>query len=144
MDIARKHPYYTLIFALLLYIAGIVAMQKENSLYEHDTAVVQRQNRVYVDNEGEEHDSESLMEIQGVGFVLAYKDVYLSTFVLIIPFLIAGKFVFGEQNELLPVLFGFVVIGMFLIWLTSKPNIYSTIFYWLGILTLSLLKKQIK
>lgn len=145
MDFARKHPGYTILLAFLLYSVGVCFIAEEKP--QHilgETTIVPRKEYVYTDSEGEEHESKTLIEMRGIGKIITFKDIYLSAVSLMIPILIVGRITLGNSNELQHLLFGFCIIGVFLVWVSTKHNTLSVILYWLCIMTLSLLNNNDK
>ena len=124
---------FLVLLTLLFYVAGVFCMKTPNVEELRQSGVATQEEYTYVDSEGEEHEGETLIDITGIGRVLTYKDVYLA--------LIIGAFLFTKEGdivnsgELRHVVFANCIIGVFIIWLTPKTNILSTILYWLGIVS---------
>ena len=95
-----------------------------------------------MDNDGEEHEGETLITINGLGKILTYKEVYS----VVIPFSvlsgIIGMIVFnkswGELSgiEMKFFLFSISVLGILLLWLTTRERVISTIMFWLGVISI--------
>ena len=80
-------------------------------------------------------------KIKGIGAVITYNTLYLSAIPLSILAMLLGGIiynnwkVFENTNELEDVLFVNCIIGLLLIFTTSKPTIIPTIFYWCAIIS---------
>lgn len=137
------------ILIIAFYTAGIILMKQPNIEWLKNAGIAHQEEYTYTDKDGEEHECESLIEIKGVGDVLTYKDIYLASIAFFVPAMIIGMIVFGENGDNFPtskeslmhIVFANCILGVLLIWLTSKENIPSTIFYWLGIVSAMFLAK---
>lgn len=89
----------------------------------------------YYDSDGEEHEGQSLISVDGLGKILTYQDVYLVTIPMLILSCLLGRLLFNSRDELRFMIYTNCIIGAFLLWLTTKPNIYATILYWCGIIS---------
>ena len=122
-----------LILTMCLYFAGVFF------IHEDETALsnygIQREHTFYVDREGEEHEEEGLLEFEGIGKVLSYKDIYLSPFLLIIGSVFLAKALHINTNDISCLIYTNCILGFLLIWLTTRSNLTSTILYWLGIIS---------
>ena len=91
------------------------------------------------------HEEMSLIKIKGIGKVLTYKDLYLSSATLFIPLSFIGALLYdgdlygnrGSINAIKSVVFGNYIIGIGLIALSTKEHIISSVFFWLGIVAAS-------
>lgn len=126
-----------LLLTLCLYLAG-------GFLINEDSDHLQRRSIVYTDRDGEEHEEEELIEIEGIGYVLTYKDIYRSTLPFLIISCILSKTIFNSDDEVRFMIYTNCILGLLLIWLTSKSNLPSTILYWGGIITASFTNKKAK
>ena len=130
-----------LLLVIGFYLAGLFLIQQESGSLKNIDKIKQEL-VIYTDRDGEEHEDESLIEIEGIGKVLSYKDIYITT----IPFLLAScvlaKVLFNSMDELRFMIYTSCILGLLLIWLTTKPNIVSTILYWCGIIAASSLTKR--
>lgn len=137
-----KHdvPSLLLLLAVCFYFVGVFLIYEDKTYLQRNG--IQQEIVIYTDNDGEEHEEEGLIEIQGIGYVLRYKDIYLST----LPFLIVSCFlarvVFNSTDEVGFMLYTNCILGLLLIWLTTKGSAVSTILYWCGIITTSYANKK--
>ena len=126
-----------LVAAVVFYIIGMLLVKKEN----YDVVSCAREEYVYVNSDGEEQEGESLLNISGIGRVLTYRDVYYASVSMFIIAMVIGGILLGDgfktkSDESLPhIIFANCVLGMLLIWLTSKETVLSTILFWLGIVS---------
>lgn len=119
-----------LFITLCLYLTGGFLIREEETS-------VQRESFVYYDSEGEEYEGEKLIEIEGIGKVLSYSDIYLSTLSFLIISAILAKVIFNNSSPEWFLIYTNCILGLLLIWLTTKSNVISTILYWCGIITAS-------
>ena len=94
---------------------------------------VKREHVIGYNRDGEEYESEGLIEIEGIGSVLSYKDIYFSTLPFLIVSSILAKSLFGSEDEKFLV-YTNCILGVLLIVLTNKSYLTSTILYWGGII----------
>lgn len=146
MSTVKSKYDFLIVISIAFYIVGIFFIHNSNSEWLKDIGVAKQETYVSIDSEGEEYEHESLIEINGIGPILTYKDVYLVTIPFLIASMIFGKMIFPSidhpNNELRFIIFTNCIIGLLLIWLTTKPNIVSTILYWCGILTANFVNKH--
>lgn len=138
---------YLICYAIAFYIAGAFFMPHQNIVPLKKTDFAKQETYTYTDSDGEEHEAETLIEVDGVGSVLTYKDVYLSSIPFLVISLILARLIFNDdiadRNELRFWTYTNGVIGVLLIWLTKKQCIVSTILFWVGIITAYLAEKSI-
>ena len=139
-----KFEFYTsmLVLSIIFYTIGAFCMNRQNIDYLESIGVAEQKEYTYTDSEGDEHEGETLIDLQGVGKILTYRDVYLSSPVLFVFAIVIGCFSTGQQptetdsdRQLDFVVFMNCILAYFLIRLTTHDNLYSTIFFCLGILT---------
>lgn len=136
---------WALLFPVLFYLTGLFLCPSEDFHSLKNMGYAERKEYTWTDNDGEEHGDQALVHLKGVGYVLTFRDVYVSVIGLFVPFLIIGRMLFGEwQNEFECILFGNCVIGLALIALSTKCHIASTILYWAGIILASCIFNHIK
>ena len=135
-----KSPIFWIVLALVCYFSGAVLMERPNVEPLKEIGVAEQEEFTYEDSNGDEHEGQTLIDISGIGRVLTYSDIYLASIPI---FLIAMFFgglilnngdVFRNPNELKHVIFANCILGVLLIWLTTKGNIIPTILFWLGII----------
>lgn len=119
-----------LLLTLCLYLIG-------GCLIKEDRDSLHVEQFVYTDSDGEEHEEECLIEINGIGKVLSYSDLYFSTLPFLIFSCILARVIFNSTDEIRSMIYTNCVLGLLLIWLTTKNTAISTIFYWGGIITAS-------
>lgn len=112
-----------------------------------ESEIASQEEYTYYDNDGEEHEEESLIEVTGIGKILTYKDIYFASIAMFLIAIIIGAIVFEggietrSEDSLCHIIFANCVLGVLLIWLTSKETIVSTIFFWLGIIAAYIARK---
>lgn len=126
-------PSWSLALVLAFYFAGAFLIPKQDIQSLKDAGIANQEEYAYTDSEGEEHEGETLIEFKGVGRVLTYSDIYLASIPMLFFSVIFAKFIFDDSKEMECMIFGNCVLGLLLIWLTSKDTIVSTILFWLGI-----------
>lgn len=139
-----KHfnPSAILVLSVVLYLAGLLLIHKPNIEHLKHCGVVNQEQILYYDSNGDEHESESLIDVRGIGRILTYTDIYIATIPFLIISLVLAKIVFNSTDEVRCVIFTNCILGVLLLWLTSKPNVISTILYWGGIITASLIPEN--
>lgn len=128
-------PSLLLILTVCFYTAGFFLIYEDKTYLPSNG--IRQEHIVYTDNDGEEHEGDGLIEIEGIGSVLSYKDIYLSTLPFLIVSCILAKVVFNSTEEEKFMVYTNCILGLLLILLTNTSNILSTILYWLGIITAS-------
>lgn len=126
-----------LVLSMVLYLAGLFLIHKPNIEHLKHRGVVNQEQILYYDSYGDEHESESLIEIRGIGRILTYSDIYIATIPLLIISCVLAKIIFNRTDKRRFMIFTNCILGVLLLWLTSKPNILSTILYWGSIITAS-------
>lgn len=139
-----KHvnPSIILVLSVFLYLAGLFLIHKPNIEHLKHCGVVSQEQIFYYDSDGDEHESESLIEVRGIGRILTYTDIYIATIPFLIISLVLAKIVFNSTDEVRFVIFTNCILGVLLLWLTSQSNVISTILYWSGIISASLIPKN--
>lgn len=141
-----KFEYYTsmLILSIVFYTIGILCMNRQEVDYLKHIGIAEQNEYTYTTSDGEEHEGETLIDIQGLGPILTYRDVYLSSPALFVFAIVIGCFSTGQQptktdsdRQLDFVVFMNCILAYFLIRLTTHENLYSTIFFCVGILAAS-------
>lgn len=132
-----KRTNAILLLSIVLYFAGLFLSPRQNIDLLKEFGMAKQEYTIYYDSDGDEHESESLIEICGIGPVLTYTDVYLAALPFLIVACLLGKIIFNSTDELRFMIFTNCVLGVLLLWLTSKPHILSTVLYWSGIVTAS-------
>ena len=130
-------PTVTLLTVFLFYLIGLFAIPNPDIGRAKRLGIIKQECETYIDNEGEEHEYEPLMEIVGYGHVLGYKDIYISTIPFLLVSCILAKIIFNSTDELRFMIYTNCILGLLLIILTSRQSILSTILYWCGIFTAS-------
>lgn len=132
------HYWWSLIIPLVLYLVGALLIPHQDISQLERQNIAEQHIDTYIDRDGEEHESLSLIKIDGIGYIFSYKNLYLASLTMFVPLLVFGRLIFGEhQNELKTLVFGNCVIGCGLIGLTSSAHILSTIVFWAGIIVAS-------
>lgn len=133
-------PYVLLLLSFCFYFAGICLIRQDDSNVKGN--VIHQESVVYMDRDGEIQEDEGLIEIEGIGRVLSYLDIYLCTIPFLIVSCILGRVIFNSTDEVRFMIYTNCIIGLLLIWLTTKTNAISTILYWCGIITASYIHKK--
>ncbi|MDE6247524.1 MAG: hypothetical protein K2M41_06755 [Muribaculaceae bacterium] len=123
-----------LILSIVFYIAGLFAMQKIDIEELKKTGAAEQEITTYINSDGEEQESESFIEIDGIGPLLTYKDIYLSVIPFTIISCILGRMIFNSTDEIRFMIYTNCIIGLLLVWLTTWANALSTILYWCGVI----------
>lgn len=132
---------FWLILTFVIYIVGVILLKSPDVSQLREYGLGEWDSYFVTNADGEEYISESLIRIDGVGKVLTYKDVYLFSIPLFFLSTIMGCIIFkgGEistsKMDIKHAIFANCVLGLLLIWVTTKENIIPTILFWLGILT---------
>lgn len=143
MSVVKKYlqsPMFWLILTFVIYVLGFVLLKSPDVSQLREYGLGERDSYFVTNADGEEYVSESLIRIDGIGKVLTYKDVYLFSFPLLFASLIIGSIMFNggvstSRMDIKHAIFANCVLGLLLIWVTTKENIIPTILFWLGILT---------
>ncbi len=134
-------PTAILILSVLLYSAGIFFIHKPNIEHLKQRGIANQEQLLNYDANGDEYESESLIEVRGIGRVLTYYDIYIATIPFLIISLVLAKIIFNVNDEVKFVIFTNCILGILLLWLTTKLNAISTILYWSGIIAASFIPK---
>lgn len=135
-----KSPIFWIVLALVFYFSGAFFMENPDIEPLKNKGIAKQEEYYYEDSDGEEHEGQTLIEIKGIGRVLTYSDIYLASIPLFLIAIFIGGFVlnngevFRNPDELKHVIFANCILGVLLIWLTTKGNIPSTVLFWLGII----------
>jgi hypothetical protein len=144
MSVVKKYiqsPVFWLVLTFVVYLVGFILMKSPDVSQLRKSGLGERDEYFVTNADGEEYISESLIRIDGVGKVLTYKDVYLSSIPLFFASMFLGCIIFngGEistsKMDIKHAIFANCVLGLLLIWVTTKENILPTILFWLGIFT---------
>lgn len=122
-----------ILYSIVFFAIGVICMKPTDISVLKEYGFANQKQYTYVDNAGDELEADSLVEIQGIGKILSYKDIYFATIPLLIVSCILGKVLFNSRDELRFIIYTNCIIGILLLWLITKPNIVSTIMYWCGI-----------
>lgn len=130
--------WFKLSLPIILYIVGVVFIQRNDIDRLKYLGYAEQEEYTYVDRNGVEHEDESLIKIDGLGKILTYQDVYLSSiymFILAIVFgLLMNEGTLEGVDQFRYVIFANCIIGALLVWLTTSDNWIATVFFWLGII----------
>lgn len=141
-------PTYLLCYAIVFYAIGLFFMPYQDVDRLEKSGFAKQETYTYTDSDGEEHEAETLIELEGIGNVLTYKDVYLSSIPFLVISLILARLIFNDdkadRNELRFWMYTNSVIGVMLIWLTKKSCIVSTILFWAGIVMAHFAEKSMR
>lgn len=144
MSVVKKYiqsPVFWLVLTFVVYLVGFILMKSPDVSQLRKSGLGERDEYFVTNADGEEYISESLIRIDGVGKVLTYKDVYLFSIPLFFASMFLGCIIFngGEistsKMDIKHAIFANCVLGLLLIWVTTKENILPTILFWLGIFT---------
>lgn len=144
MSVVKKYiqsPVFWLVLTFVVYLVGFILMKSPDVSQLRKSGLGERDEYFVTNADGEEYISESLLRIDGVGKVLTYKDVYLFSIPLFFASMFLGCIIFngGEisttRMSIRHAIFANCILGLLLIWVTSKANIPSTVLFWLGIFT---------
>lgn len=128
-------PTVTLLIVFLFYLIGLFVAPNIDIDRAKRLGIIKQECEVYIDNDGEEHEYEPLIEIIGYGRVLGYKDIYIATIPFLLVSCILAKIIFRSTDELRFMIYTSCILGLLLIILTTRQSILSTILYWCGIFT---------
>lgn len=128
---------FKLFLPVAFYTIGIFFIERNHIEPLKQLGYAEQEEYSYVDNDGEEHEAETLIKIDGLGKILTYQDVYLASIPMFILALIFGVFVSNGKlesvDEVKYVVFANCILGALLIWLTTRGNWIATLFFWFGI-----------
>lgn len=139
----KSKSQWLLLIPVVLYIVGLAFIKPTNIEHLKNKGVAQQEEYYYEDEFGDEHEGETLIEIKEFGKILTYKDVYLATIPMFLISIIMGMIFFGKEKYQNAIIAN-GVLGLLLIWITSKGTIVSTILYWLSLVSLHLVIKTDK
>lgn len=132
-----------LILALVFYFVGICFIKPNDIESLKKRGIAQQEEYYYEDEFGDEYEGETLVEIKGIGKILTYNDIYYAAIPMCIISLVMGMIFFGKEKYQNAIIAN-GVLGLLLIWITSKGTIVSTILYWLSLVSLHLVIKTDK
>lgn len=150
MSIISKHPFGFLVLSVALYVGGFFFIKPTDIGQLKEIGVAVQEEYTYIDNEGEEHEGESYIKIAGIGNVLTYKDVYSASVAMIVIAMVIGAVLWGDgvkiksHESLRHIVFANCILGVLLIWITTKETIVPTIFFWSGIVTAYIVVRSMK
>ena len=124
---------FKLFLPVVFYVVGVAFIENNNIEPLKRFGYAEQEEYSYVDRDGEEHEDETLIKIDGLGKILTYQDVYLASIPMFALALIFGVFVNNGKLESVDEV-KYVVLGALLIWLTTRDNWIATLFFWLGII----------
>jgi hypothetical protein len=136
----KRFSWDLLLLALpiLFWLIGLLLIKPTNILQLQEMGVTHQEECIGYDNENGEYEGVSLIEIDGIGSVFAYKDIYLSSVLFLVLSLILNQLIFkGKANETRCIIFANCLLGVLLIRVTSSANIIPTVLFWLGIVAAS-------
>ena len=130
--------WFKLFLPVVFYFVGLTFIKENNIEPLKRLGYAEQEEYSYVDRDGEEHEDETLIKIDGLGKILTYQDVYLSSIYMFTLALIFGVFVNNGKlegvDEVKYVVFANCILGALLIWLTARDNWIATLLFWLGII----------
>ena len=132
---------FWLVLMLVLYFTGFFLIKSPDVRILKDAGLAEQEEYIVTDQDGEEYFEESLIDIKGLGKVLTYQEIYLFSIPLFFASMFLGCIIFngGEistsKMDIKHAIFANCVLGLLLIWVTTKENILPTILFWLGIFT---------
>lgn len=142
MSIIKKcfhSSLFWLFLTLVLYFTGAFLIKSPDTGILKDAGLAEQEEYIVADQDGEEYFTESLIDVKGLGKVLTYKEIYLFSIPLFFASMFLGCIIFngGEistsRMDIKHAIFANCILGMLLIWVTSKENILPTVLFWLGI-----------
>lgn len=129
---------FKLFLPVVFYFVGVAFIEKNNIEPLKRFGYAEQEEYSYVDMDGEEHEDNTLIKIDGLGKILTYEDVYRASIYMFTLALIFGFIVNNGElegvNEFKYVIFANCILGVLLIWLTTRDNWIATLFFWLGII----------
>lgn len=125
--------YIFIALAIICYFVGVAFITPNDVDTLKKKGISEQEEYTYIDNDGEEHEDKTLISIDGLGKVLTYRDVYFSALAMLVISMIAGRLSMGDKEEFKHMVFGNCIIGVLLIYLTTKSNIIATILFWAGV-----------
>lgn len=134
-------PLLLLALALVFYTTGFFFVKPMDIDSLKEAGIATQEEYTYIDQDGEEHEDETLITINKIGKILTYKDIYLASVPMLLIAMVIGAVLFGSgmkttsNDSLRHIIFANCVLGVLLIWLTSKGTIISTLSFWLGIIS---------
>lgn len=127
------------IMPLVLYAVGAILMKTPDLGRLREVGLTHQEEHVIVNPDGGEYyATDSMVEIDGIGSILTYRDLYYFAVPLFFASLFLGCLIFKgtistSEMDTRHVIFSHCILGLLLIWVTSKENIPSTVLYWLSI-----------
>lgn len=134
-------PVFWLVLTLVLYITGFFLIKSPDVGILKKAGLAEQEEYIVTNQDGEEYFAESLIDVKGLGKVLTYQEIYLFSIPLFFASMFLGCIIFngGEisttRMSIRHAIFANCILGLLLIWVTSKANIPSTVLFWLGIFT---------
>ena len=135
---SRWQVFWSITF-LVLYAAGALLMKTPDLGRLKEAGLVQQEEHVIVYPDGDEYyATDSMIDIAGIGSILTYRDLYYFAVPLFFASLFLGCIIFKgtistSEMDIKHVIFAHCILGLLLIWVTSKENIPSTVLYWLSL-----------
>ena len=130
--------WFKCLLPVVFYTVGVTFIEKNNIEPSKRIGYAEQEEYSYYDRDGEEHEDETLIKIDGLGKILTYKDVYLESIPMFILALTFGYFFkngkLENEDEIKYVIFANCILGILLISLTTRSNWGATLFFWLGII----------
>ena len=129
---------FKLLLPVLLYTVGASLIDHYDIEHLKNMGYAEQEEYLYEDSNGDEHEGKTLVEISGIGKVLTYEDIYFAPIIMFIFAMLFGGLVFYEgvvfesRYEIEHVIFANCILGVLLVWLTTKSNVIPTILFWLG------------
>ena len=91
--------WFKLFLPVVFYVVGVAFIEKNNIEPLKRSGYAEQEEYSYVDRDGEEHEDETLIKIDGLGKILTYQDVYLASIPMFMLALIFGVFVNNGKLE---------------------------------------------
>lgn len=133
--------WFKCLLPVVFYTVGATFIEKNNIEPLKRIGYAEQEEYSYYDRDGEEHEDETRIKIDGLGKILTYKDVYLESIPMFIYAVIFASFSSILNNGKLRnvgvfncVIFANCILGILLISLTTRSNWSATLFFWLGII----------
>lgn len=150
MKIAKNHPFIFLIVAVAFYVVGAAFLKTTNIERLTESGIAQQNEYTYTDSGGEEHEEVSYIKSAGIGKILTYNDVYYASVAMFIIAMVIGGILWGDglntksDESLRHIVFANCILGVLLIWLSSKETIWATVFFWLGVVMAYIVVRSMK
>ena len=127
-----QHKLFNWMFVAMIgfYFIGFFFIPSSDLSYVVDSKIMNTIGHIHPDEEGDYNIDDYSIELKGIGKILTYKELYITPMLLCIWFIIAGV----DNKKSVP--FMVSIIGILLIYLTTRDKIIPTVCFWLSLIAL--------